>query len=203
MLETKLLFWTPLYISVRLRLWLAKQASKIYKRGWYCPEILTFICRRIVSVHDDVEWIFRDLTQEDDIMGKIFGIRPDQVHEFEPKGQNDIPLEERTVFLVSFLDVKSGANITDQVYSAKGFGAKREELLRAGTQELSVLRKCLKGWKNFTYEDGAEIAWTDVNRNESKQKQEATMDLNLGHIHPEQRGEIADFVRGSSTPDSD
>ena len=136
-------------------------------------------------------------------MGRIYGLKSDHAHEFEPKGQDDVPADERTAFLCKFLDVNMSARITDQVYSAKGFGNKREELLRAGTQEIEILRLGLVGWKNFVYEDGEEIEWKDVPRGLSKQKASVIMDDNLNKIPPETRGEIADFIRGSSTPDSD
>jgi len=136
-------------------------------------------------------------------MGKIFGLKPDQTLEFEPKGQDDVPAEERLVFLCKPLDVNMSARITDQVYSAKGFGAKREELLRAGTQEVEVLRNGLRGWKNFFFEDGEEVEWEDIPRNVSRQKANNVMDKNLNKIDPETRGNIAEFIRGESTADSD
>jgi len=164
---------------------------------------MKFALRRFLSVLRSNEAIIKSIFQEDDIMGKIFGIKPDQVHEFVPKGQDDVPAAERTVFLVKFLDVRTAAEITDQVYTAKGFGNKREELLLAGTQELKILQKSLVGWKNFFYDDGTEVEWEPVDRNLSYQKQMAIMDKNLGKISPEDRGQIADFVKGSSSPDQD
>lgn len=136
-------------------------------------------------------------------MGKIYGIKPDQPHEFEPKGQDDVPVEERLVFLCRFLDVGMSARITDNVYTAKGFGAKREELLRAGTQEVEILREGLIGWRNFMYEDGTEIEWVEVPRGVSRQKKNNIMDQNLNKIPPEIRSDIADFIRGGSTADQD
>lgn len=136
-------------------------------------------------------------------MGKIYGLKPEAINEYIPDGQDDVPLEERTVFLCKFLDVNESAQITDSVYTAKGFGAKREELLRAGTQDLNVLRKGLVGWKNFFYEDGTEVEWEEVPRNISKQKRSEIMDRNLNKIPPETRSGIADFIRGSSTADQD
>jgi len=134
-------------------------------------------------------------------MGKIAGIKADQVHDFTPKEEVKLPVEERTVFKCKFLLVQTAAKITDQVYSAKGFGNKREELLKAGTQELTILREGLVGWENFCYEDGTAIEWKIPEG--SKQKREATLDENLNKIPPETRGEISDFIRGSSTVDLD
>jgi len=137
------------------------------------------------------------------IMAKIFALKTDQVQRFEPKDQKDIPVEERTAFLCRFLDVKLSADISDEVYTAKGFGNKREELLRAGTQELKILRRGLVGWENFTYEDGTAVEWEEVPSGLSMQKMAAAMDKNLNKIPPEIRAEVADFIRGSSTLDQD
>lgn len=139
----------------------------------------------------------------DEKMGKIFGINANQVYDFTPKGQDDVPADERLTFLCKFLDVNMSAEITDAVYTAKGFGNKREELLRAGTQEIAILRRGLVGWKNFFYSDGTEVEWEEVPVNASKQKISAAIDKNLNKIPPEQRGEIADYIRGSSTADQD
>jgi len=57
------------------------------------------------------------------------------------KGRMMFLLKERLVFLTKSLDVNLSAQITDQVYTAKGFGKGREELLRAGTQEIEILRR--------------------------------------------------------------
>ena len=136
-------------------------------------------------------------------MARIFALKADQVQRFEPRNQDDIKPEERTAFLCRFLDVKLSADISDEVYTAKGFGNKREELLRAGTQELKILRRGLTGWENFYYDDGTEVEWEDVPRGLSQQKFVAAMDKNLNKIPPETRVDIADFIRGSSTVDQD
>ncbi|MHA1401707.1 MAG: hypothetical protein ACTSQE_15255 [Candidatus Heimdallarchaeaceae archaeon] len=134
-------------------------------------------------------------------MGKIAGIRTDQVQEFTSKEEEKVPLKERTIFLYKFLPVQTAALITDQVYSAKGFGNKREELLRAGTQEVTILRQGLVGWKNFNYEDGTEVKW--IIPEGSKQRRDAAMDDNLSKIPPDIRGELADRIRGTSSLDLD
>ena len=144
-----------------------------------------------------------NIIKEDDSMARITGIRSDQILEFFPKGQDDVPAEERTSFLVRLLDVSDSAAISDQVYSAKGFGNKREELLLAGTQELKILRKSLRGWKNFKFEDGVEIEWETPSANVSVNKFNEIMDRNLNRIPPDVRAEIADYVRGGSSPSKD
>jgi len=103
--------------------------------------------------------------------------------------------------LYKFLDVKDAASITDDVYTAKGFGKKREEKLRAGTQDLTVLRKGLVGWRSFEDADGNVIEWEDPIG--SHQKIRDAMDRNLNKIPPDIRGEIADVIRGASNIDQD
>ncbi len=134
-------------------------------------------------------------------MPKITSLKSDQVQEFTPDCEKDLKESERTVFLCKFLDVKDAASITDDVYTAKGFGKKREERLRAGTQDLTILRKGLVGWKNFVDESGDSVEWEDPVG--SHQKIRDIMDKNLNKIPPDTRGEIADFIRGASNIDQD
>ena len=203
-----LLFWTPIILVLHIKrkaffiLW-----RIIYEKGFITP-FLFRMCnkslRSFVSEFDALhQYFISSLTKGESDMGRIYGIKPDQVQEFEPKGQDDVPVKERLIFLTKSLDVNLSAQITDQVYTAKGFGKGREELLRAGTQEIEILRRGLVGWKNFAYEGGEEIKWHDVPQNVSRQKFNSAMDINLNKINPELRGEIADFIRGTSTADSD
>lgn len=204
-----LLFWTPLLIVLLLNYQLAKLFGWIlFEKGRMTPFFFnlyrTFSLNTYFGFQNFYLYLISSLDLKGDLtMGKIFGLRPDQTQEFEPKGQDNVPSDEKLIFLCKFLDVNLSALITDQVYTAKGFGAKREELLRAGTQEMEILRRGLVGWKNFFYEDGSEIEWEDVPRNVSKQKANTVMDKNLNKIPPDTRGDVADFIRGSSTADSD
>jgi hypothetical protein len=203
------LFWTPhvamVHYTYRVCVFLE---WIIFTQGFITPTIyrlykkLSRVWKRDAA--SILNYLFSSFGLKGDFsMAKIYGLRPDRVQEFEPKGQDDVPQEERTVFLCKFLDVNLSAQITDQVYTAKGFGNKREELLRAGTQEVEILRKGLVGWKNFNYDEETPVDWEDVPHGLSKQKTQTIMDRNLNKIAPEQRGEIADFIRGSSTPDQD
>ena len=208
LLQLSLLFWTPLLIFLFLTYSLARFFGWVcFDKGRFTPFVFNsyrfFSLKTFFGFKELYEHFISSLNLKGDLlMGKIYGLNPNQVQEFEPKGQEDIPADERLLFLCKFLDVNMSAKITDQVYTAKGFGAKREELLRAGTQEIEILRKGLVGWKNFFYEDGTEIEWEEVPRG-SRQKTNEVMDRNLNKIPPETRGEIADFIRGSSTVDSD
>lgn len=134
-------------------------------------------------------------------MPKITSLKSNQVQEFTPECESDVKESERTIFLCKFLDVKDAASITDDVYTAKGFGKKREERLRAGTQDLTILRKGLVGWKNFFDEEGTTVEWEPPVG--SHQKIRDIMDKNLNQIPPDTRGEIADFIRGASNIDQD
>jgi len=209
LLKLSVLFWTPLLLVLLLNYYLARFFGYLFfDKGRCTPFVFnsyrTFSLNTYFGSEEFFKYLISSLDVKGDFrMGKIFGLKPDQAHEFEPKGQEDVPLEERLVFMCKFLDVSMSARITDQVYTAKGFGAKREELLRAGTQEMEILRQGLVGWKNFVYEDGEEIEWVDIPRNVSKQKAGTVMDQNLNKIPPETRGEVADFIRGSSTADQD
>ena len=209
LLKLTLLFWTPLLIVLIIIQYLAKFFGWVcFEKGRLTPFYFNLYRRlAIKSFFGFLEFhsfLVSSLNLKGDLdMGKIYGLKPDQTQEFEPKGQEDIPIEERLVFLCKFLDVNMSAHITDQVYTAKGFGAKREELLRAGTQEIEILRRGLVGWKNYFYDDEIEIEWEDIPKGVSKQKSDSVMDKNLNKISPDLRGDIADFIRGTSTPDQD
>lgn len=208
LLRLSLLFWTPLLIL----LWMTKLLARffgwlLFERGRMTPFVFNAFHKFTFSFYFGTEkfhkYIVSSLDLKGDFMGKIYGLKSDTAKEFEPKGQDDVPAKDRLVFLCKFLDVNMSARITDQVYSAKGFGSKREELLRAGTQEVEILRQGLIGWKNFFYEDGSKIEWKEVPKGLGRQKAAVHLDENLNKIPPEIRGDIADFIRGSSTPDSD
>ena len=192
------LFWFP-YLSLSDLLFLLGQFvhKLIWERGIFFVSLFRFENFLFSKGLLRLEELTTFLVKEEWIMGKIAGIRTDEVQEFVPKSEEKLPIEERTVFKYRFLSVNDSAQITDQVYSAKGFGNKREELLRAGTQEVTILRKGLVGWEKFNYEDGKEVVWEEPEGN--KQKKESIMDKNLSKIPPEIRGEIADAIRGSSS----
>ncbi|MDQ1279591.1 MAG: hypothetical protein QG670_853 [Thermoproteota archaeon] len=209
LLKLSLLFWTPFLIFIFSQRKIAIILYRvIYERGIISPLIFRTYAKAsfgtIRNFREFNNYIISSLNLKGVMnMGKIYGIKPDQIQEFEPKGQEGVAVEERLVFLCKSLDVNLAARITDQVYTAKGFGAKREELLRAGTQEIEILRRGLVGWKNYFYDDDTEIEWTTIPKELSKQKADAIMDQNLNKISPELRGQIADFIRGTSTADSD
>jgi len=139
--------------------------------------------------------------KEDDTMGKIFGIQPDQIQEYILDDQKNDPPEDQVTWLFKPLDVKAQAMVSDMIYSAKGFGKKREELLKAGSQQMLILRRGFVGWKNFKYEDGSEVEWTPPEGNQTAR--DRIMDANLNKMPPSVRDEIADQIRGTSSLDLD
>jgi hypothetical protein len=171
-----------------------------FEKGYILPEFVNLSVRYCVKSINWIENLKKYYTEESK-MPKITSLKSDQVQEFSPDCESDVKESERTVFLCKFLDVKDAANITDDVYTAKGFGKKREERLRAGTQDLTILRKGLVGWKNFVDEDEVAVEWEEPVG--SFQKIKETMDRNLNKVPPSTRGEIADFIRGASNIDQD
>ena len=136
-------------------------------------------------------------------MGKIHGLQSDQIQNLVLDSQEKDPVKDQVIWKIKYLDVKTHALITDAIYSATGFGKKREEQLKAGTQTLEILRKGLKGWENFKYPDGKDVPWDEFPSGGTTQVVNAAMDKNLDRIPPETRDEIAEKIRGTSTPDSE
>ena len=205
-----MIFWIPSLILCKMYKFLFYFFAKKIKEG----RITAFTFNSALSLkrryHNTTFVIIKTFTQlnlgkiEGELfMNKLYGIKPDQIVEYEPKGQEGVPQEERTIIFCKFLDVEYSAGISDRVYSAKGFGEKREELLKAGTQELEILRKGIVGWKNFKYADGSNVEWEDVITMSTVQKRNTMMDKNLNKMHPDLRSEIADFIKGGSTPSQD
>ena len=172
-----------------------------FDKGYVLPEFINLSVRYYVKSINLIENLI-NYYREENKMPKITSLKSDQVQEFTPECEKDLKEEERTIFLYRFLDVKDAASITDDVYTAKGFGKKREERLRAGTQDLTILRKGLVGWKNFKDENDEPVEWEDPNVG-SHQKIKDAMDRNLNKIPPDTRGEIADVIRGASNIDQD
>ena len=172
----------------------------VFEKGYILPEFVNLSVRYYVKSINLIENLI-NYYREEKKMPKITSLKSDQVQEFTPELEKDLKESERTIFLYRFLDVKDAASITDDVYTAKGFGKKREERLRAGTQDLTILRKGLVGWKNFEDEDGNPVEWEEPIG--SHQKIRDAMDKNLNKIPPDTRGEIADVIRGASNIDQD
>ena len=75
-----------------------------------------------------------------------------------------LPKEEQLVFLVQPISPDENAKLKDQSYKATGIGKKRAEYFVTGSVELQVIKKCLKGWKNFKDQDNKDVpfSWDNV-----------------------------------------
>lgn len=109
------------------------------------------------------------------------GIRYDKPHDYVCKCDRKKPEKEQTRFKVRFLTAPEQAELRDMIYSVQGFGDKRNERFLSGTISLEALKIGLKGWENFTHEDGEEIPFTVDN---------------FSCIPPAERDEIANYIRG-------
>lgn len=194
------MFWVPYLLVLRFFKTLTKASIWIHFEGFIGIRYPFKFAALTLRWSDD---LIKYLTKEDDRMAKLFGIQPNQVQDFILKDQEKDSPEDQIIWKVKFLDARASAEITDQVYSAKGFGKKREELLKAGTQTLEILRSGLVGWDNFKYENGDDVEWEDPPRSGSKTKLNEVMDRNINKIPPNVREELAEEIRGASMMDSD
>lgn len=108
-------------------------------------------------------------------------------YEFVVKDERTLPESDRTVFLCKYLDSSTAAALGDSIYKVSGTGSARQEKLLSGTQQQTILKTCLKGWKNMVDDEGEPIAF------DSKKPIEM-----IDMIPPKYRSEIADFIRGES-----
>ena len=72
-----------------------------------------------------------------------------------------------------------------------------------GTQQVEVMKLGLKGWKNFKYEDGTDVAWEEPSKGKNAQEVDNIMMNNINRIPPEARAELVDIIRGESTVSQD
>lgn len=197
-------FWFPYFFTIFLFL----SASRICYWLHFEKGFLRLLSRRLLikSIYLSILWVedfIKFYFTEEDIMARIHGIRPDQIHDYILKDQEKDSQEDQIIWKVKYLSVSDSAKITDMIYSARGFGKKREEVLKAGTQQLQILRLGLVGWENFKYDDGKEVEWEPVPTGGNLQQIARIMDRNLDKVPPEVRDELADHIRGSSTLELD
>ena len=116
-------------------------------------------------------------------------IDKNKTYEFVVQDERGVAVkeEDRTVFLCHYLGSEMMAALGDSVYSVKGVGQARRENLNTGTQQLTILKECLVGWRNMRDEDGKEVTFDEKNK----------IDM-IDMIPPKYRSEIADFIRGES-----
>jgi hypothetical protein len=140
---------------------------------------------------------------EENEMAKIFGIKPGTPYEYVIKEQEKDPEEDQTKWLLKPLDVSEAAEVSDMIYSAKGFGKKREEQLKSGTQQLEILKRGLVGWINFVYPDGTEVEFEETTSARNRTEKHKIMERNLNKVPAKIRDELADEIRGTSSLDQD
>lgn len=138
-------------------------------------------------------------------MGKIVGIKPGEKLETDLGDtiQKDVPPNQRAVFYYIPLGAFEYARIQDQLYQVTGFGKQRQERLLTGSQQIEVLVKGLKGWRNFNYGDGSEVPWEDPGDSKNDKERREIMLRNVERIPQDTRAELADIIRGESSAESD
>lgn len=174
------LFWSP---SIVFSFFYVSLLFNIYKglvgKTVTYGELTGYRLKAALKIHVAiVDWL------EEEEEHTMKGIRYDKTHDYVCKCDRDLPKSEQAIFKVRFLTAKEQAKARDTLYSVTGFGENRQEKLLTGTTALEALRIGLKGWENFRYEDtGEEIPFNEDN---------------LSCIPPEQRDEIANYIRGIS-----
>lgn len=108
-------------------------------------------------------------------------------HEFVCKAERKLPPDERTVFMVKYIDPYTDAKLQDQIYNVSGVGSNRKERLLSGTQAFEITKKFLCGWKNFLDENDDEVIFD-----------EKSPEANIERLHPQVRRELAEHIRGDS-----
>ncbi|KKL50794.1 hypothetical protein LCGC14_2301910, partial [marine sediment metagenome] len=101
------------------------------------------------------------------------------------------------------LDASDYARIQNELYQVDGWGKNRRERFLTGTQQVEVMKLGLKGWKNFKYEDGTDVAWEEPSKGKNAQEVDNIMMNNINRIPPEARAELVDIIRGESTVSQD
>jgi len=167
-IATYVLFWSP-YICVWILLGIiAASFRRLYREG-RGPSSRTFYLRSTKIAINWIDDLHNYVLLKEDSMSQIHGLKSDQIQDIVLDSQEKDPVESQIVWKIKYLDVRAHASITDSIYSATGFGKKREEQLRAGTQTLEILRKGLRGWKNFKFPDGKDVPWDAFPADGSKQ----------------------------------
>lgn len=139
-------------------------------------------------------------------MAKLIGVNTKANIWWTPKSQHDpkIAEKDRTQFKVRCLDIATQVNLADDVYSVEGIGKERKEQFKTGTQQLIVLKKALKGWRNFGIpivdDEGDYVLDNDGNIKTNEPDFDAkNMAEMIEMIPSEVRSELVDFVKGEST----
>lgn len=133
-----------------------------------------------------LDWIYHPSEEKtkEEIMKAI---NPNKEHTYVVKSERNLPDNQKTVFKVRYLTMAEQAEIRDSLYNVRGVGKARSERFQTGTADLETLKKGLKGWENFTDEEGKPLTFNASLITEM---------LNL--IPPDARSELAAHIRGES-----
>lgn len=195
------IFYLPVRLWTSFCLIIAKILLKYSKNkynyyGGYSAQIglklIANASKVIEEVSIDTIKYTTQITEKEEIMKAI---RSDRAYPYVPKDDKELKPEDQTTFKIQYLDPFVAAKLGDQIFDVKGAGSSRKERFLTGTQQLSILKQCLKGWENFVHPDSTK-----------ENPQLLEFDSNnitemIASIPPNVRAELADFARGESELD--
>jgi hypothetical protein len=198
-----LVFWLPTFITlksiIRLSIWFFRLArlSPIFPKA--CNNARKWLNKYAES------WVY-GLTLEilgESVMPKVYAVKPEEVREVTLPSEEDVKVEDRTIFLITSPDVRDFARIQDELYEVQGFGRKRSERFRTGDQQLQILKIGLKGWKKFTDANGKKVEWKELPEGSTPHERESILLENINRISEANRGELVDLIRGEASVSQD
>ncbi len=117
----------------------------------------------------------------------ITAVDPNEIVDYVPKCDRELPEEKQTVFMLSILKASDAARMEDSLTETSLGGKKENKMrIRSGSKVLDALRGGLKGFRNFRGADGNEIAWRENAGTPHKDVIDA--------IPPKIRRELAEFI---------
>jgi len=187
------IFYSPIFLLNSSMMFLGKVLiSSAYKKVGhpyygYRSKVGLFLIRKAVFSNWETfleAASFVAKTEGEEIMRAV---DVNKVYDYVVKSDRKLSKGEQVVFQVRMLSSVDKAALDDNIYKVSGAGNARKEQILSGTQRLTVLKKCLVGWKNFKDESGNDVAFdkTDV---------VAMLDRIPLSFHQE----IANFISGES-----
>ena len=194
-------FWLPTLIA----LWSYGRIGNLTLRCAFISPVFPEVLNRVSKwfVRQLLDWTNDFIEEIGGIEMKILGLRPGEVLETTLELQKSEKAKDRTTFLYTSLDASDYARIQNELYQVDGWGKNRRERFLTGTQQVEVMKLGLKGWKNFKYEDGTDVAWEEPSKGKNAQEVDNIMMNNINRIPPEARAELVDIIRGESTVSQD
>ena len=170
------IFWFPYILNLKLKLILFVIVAKLS-----LARLRKMNLGYIYKFYSKVLVMLTVLMEKEREALAMKGVRFDKPHDYVCKCDAEAKEDEKTVFSVRFLTAKEQAKIRDYMYNVSGMGATRSEKFLTGSAALKSLELGVLGWKNFLYEDGEEILFTEDN---------------VSCIPPAERDELASYIRG-------